>query len=216
MHIEPDLKLYQQSGENMGANRFLIDISSSWFIQSVLVACWMLQRFIDPDSKSYKEPKQYFGDDYDDDNASFLCANFIGANARSSFSMARTAWSGLPLIHAYVEWRNNAHPSIWIVGEDHTTHIIVYNTLALLHNYNVARIEDTHAKSGRTFGSATSFQKKSPMANVVGWPDLFSHVGRMPDLKTWPCDRPNYVEQDPNFDRMGQRRTDEDFSLRGD
>jgi hypothetical protein len=197
MSDTPDLQLYQRSGENTGGNHFMLDISSSWFIQAVLSACWMLQRFIDPDSKFYVVPSDNYGEGFEDETHAFLNANFLGANARSSFGMARTAWHGLILIKAYVEWRNHTHNSTWIVCEDHTTHQIVYNTLALLHNYNTRCIEDAHRKNDRHYGSALSYQRMSPMKGVEYWPSTFKHIVPMPNLLEWPCERKDYIKNDP-------------------
>lgn len=197
MYIEPNLELFQRSGENRGGNRFIIDVSSSWFVTAVVAACWMLQKFIDPASGSYVAPQEYTGDSFDGHNGIFLSNNGIPLHGRTGFDIHHVAWNGLDLIWAYVEWRNNVHQSTWIVGEGHSTHVIVYNTLAMLHNYNVLVIEDCHAKNGRTFGSATRFQKESPMRLVRDWPSMFDHVQPWRDIKSWPCEREDYFKNDP-------------------
>ena len=196
---------------NKRANPIVAHMSTSYFMDLVGAACWMLQQFVNPKFASYVIPQDCIGDGFDPHTTDFITGNCmskveiefdgelrkilaIGSRDWMGQKLYNVMWNQIHLILGYVEMRN-AEPGQWIVGEELASRVLVFNTLSMAHNWKVQCIEDAHKKNGKNFGSATGWQKHNFFKEVEDWPAKFGFHSSMKVL-VLPGERPGYFADD--------------------
>ncbi len=195
-HIaQPEISLYTKSAPQGNLSYpVILEMPTTFLIKMVVAACVGMLQYIDKTSPDYVDPKV---DNFGGDSGWEAMARFFypGNTQREGFSggaLYHTLWSQLELIEEYARMRNAAGVN-WYVGEEHYVFGLVYKTLVMAHNWQVASVNTAIEKNDANFGSSTGWHKYNRTQLIADWPAKFQVPGLRIDLL--PCERPDWEER---------------------